>query len=237
MIEKIASIIVEILLVGGGSIVILFGFIKWFGQKWFANQFDESLEEFKREQSEILEHYRYQINSQFNRIVKIHDKEFEVLPKAWHLLNDSYGHLMSIANLFQQWPDLNRYSPEQLDSFLEKCELQDFQKEELRLQNDKIEYYKTAAYWIRLNIARNKFNEFRSYLQYNKIFLSRDLFDLFHQIEVVMIEAEAELENPENEDNPWRGTSRAYKKLTENENELLGQIESSVQKRLHFDKA
>lgn len=237
MTEQIALFIGQIILAGGGAVAITFGFIKWFGQKWFESQFAESLELFKREQSEILEQYRYQINARFNRISKIHEKEFEVLPLVWSLLQDAYGHFISITNPFQQWPDLNKYNPDELESFLEKCELLDFQKNELRNSKDKLKYYKDTAYWIRLNIASAKFQEYRNYLRYNKIFLSLDLFDLFHQIEKAMISAQVELEEPDNRENPWRGTLQANKSLSDTVIQLMEQVESAVQKRLHFDQA
>jgi hypothetical protein len=234
--EQIALVIGKIILYGCGAAAIAYGVLKWFGQKWFENCFAQSLEQFKRKQSELLEQYRYQINAKFNRITKIHEKEFEVLPKAWYLLQDSYMHFVSVALPLQQWPNLNTYTPEQLDSFLETCELQEFQKAELRKQEDKLSYYQGRAYWARLGTAQMKFQEFRTYLRYNKIFLSRDLFDLFHGIEVSMIEAQVQLEEPDKDEQPWSGMSKVFKKLSEDVNASMKGLESAVQKRLHFDQ-
>ncbi|MFA4835768.1 MAG: hypothetical protein WC749_06860 [Dehalococcoidia bacterium] len=225
----------QIAIFGVGATVIAYGALKWFGQKWFEHQFAQRLESFKREQSELLESYRYQINARFNRITKIHEKEFEVLPEAWHKLQDSYAYLASVASPLQQWPDLNHYSTEQMESFLKQCELLDFQMEELRKTSDKLAYYREKAYWIRLAVAREKFQEFRNFLRYNKIFLSRDLFDLFTKIESAMIKAEVELEYPD--DKPWASGSKVFTTLTDTVNKLLEQLEDAVQKRLHFDKA
>jgi hypothetical protein len=235
--EEIISVIGKIVLYGGGIAGVSFGLIKWFGEKWFENKFSERLEEFRRQQSEILEQYRYQINANFSRITKIHDKEFEVLPKVWRLLQESYSHFMFLANPGQQWPDLNRYNQDELQSFLDKCELMDFQKKELLKQEDKLAYYENKAYWARLGRARTKFQEFREFLRNNKIFLRRDLFDLFRKIEISMIEVEVGLEMPSDIEYPWRGTSESFKKLNKDVNDLMAQVESSVQERLHFDRA
>lgn len=236
MIEQITSIIGQIVVVGGGAAAIAFALLKWFGQKWFESKFAASLEQFKREQSEILEQSRYQLNTRFNRVTKIHEKEFEVLPQAWHLLQDAYGHFMIIVKPYQEWPDLNRYSAEQVESFLESCELKESQKAVLRQKEDKLLYYQVEAYWIRLDIARGHFHEFRKFLRYNKIFLSGDIFDLFRRIEEVMIEIQVALEEPDNKDHPWRGTIKTYKILTETVNKLLEEVEGAVQKRLHFEQ-
>ena len=235
--EYISSAIRDILVAGGGATVIVFGFLKWYGQRWFESQFSESLEQFKRQQSEILEQYKYQINATFNRITKIHEKEFEVLPKAWYLLQDAYGYFMGIANPGQQWPDLNRYTSDELDSFLAECELKEFQKDELRNHEDRLAYYQKAAYWFRLSTAQKHFREFRSYLRYNKIFMSRDLFDLFRQIEKSFIEVEVALEDPDDLDHPWRNKRDQFKKLSKDVSDLLDRVESVVQERLRFDQA
>jgi hypothetical protein len=225
----------QVLLAGGGATVVSLSLLKWFGDKWIIHQFSQRLESFKREQSEILEQYRYQINARFNRITKIHEKEFEVLPEIWCKLQDAYGHFQSLSSPLQSFPDLNRYSAEQLEAFLEKCELHDFQKEELRRSTDKVSYYRETVYWIRLSIARQVFQEFRKYLHYNKIFLSRDLFELFTKIELALIETEVELENSEPQ--PWREGRAINKKLNEVVGGLLEQVENAVQRRLHFDQA
>jgi len=232
---EIAKVIGLTAIVSVSTVLITLGALRWFGQKWFEHQFAQRLEQFRRQQSELLEHYRYQINSQFNRITKIHEKEFEVLPEIWQRVQDSYLHFVSLASPFQQWPPLDSYTREQVEAFLDDCELLDFQKDELREAQDKLEYYRKVAYWIRLSNAREKFSEFRTYLRYNKIFLSRDLFELFREIELAMIDTEVHLEDPE--DGLWSKTSAIYQNLTKDVNHLLEKVEDAVQERLHFNRA
>lgn len=235
MIEQIFEIIGQIVLLGGGASVIAYGSLRLFLRRWLDHRFDQSLEEFKRKQSELLEQTRYEINTRFDRITKIHEKEFEVLPKAWKMLQDAYGRLIRLASPLQQWPELDRFSDNELEAFLENCELQDFQKEELRQADDKLAYYQEKAYWVRLNDAIRAFYEFRDYLRSNKIFLSRDLFDLFSQIEKALRQAKIELEHPE-EDEPWTGKTDIFTELESTMDKLLEDLEISVQKRLHFDQ-
>ena len=225
----------EIVLSSTVAAGIVLAVMRWLALKWFDHQFSKRLEQFKREQSELLEQYRYQINARFNRITKIHEKEFEVLPEAWHKLLDAYSHLASITLPLQQWPDLNHYTAAELESFLNTCELPDFQKEELRKAGDKQGYYEEKAYWVRLGTASKKFNEFRNYLRYNKIFLSRDLFELFTQIEKAMIDVQVQLQYPDGK--PWGNAPKGYQALTTTVSELLIKVEDVVQKRLNFDQA
>ncbi|WP_204153844.1 hypothetical protein [Leptolyngbya sp. CCY15150] len=227
--------IVQVLLAGGSATVISLSLLKWLGDKWITHQLSQKLESFKRQQSELLEQYRYQINARFNRITKIHEKEFEVLPEIWYRLQDTYRHFQALSSPEQSFSDLDRFSSEQLEAFLEKCLLNDFQKEQLRCSTHKINYYKDTIYWIRLSIACQVFEEFRKYLHYNKIFLSQDLFELLTKIESALIETQVDLETP----GPklWKEGRVINKKLNEAVGELLKQVENAVQKRLHFNQA
>ena len=76
------------------TVAAAWAFLKWWGAKWIENRFSKNLEAFKGEQQKLLEvykaeqqreleHLRHRLSS---RISKIHEKEFEVLPKAWLML-------------------------------------------------------------------------------------------------------------------------------------------------------
>lgn len=175
------KIVGQIVLFGGGATAIAFGLLKFFGKKLLDYHFSEKLEEFKTEQSQKLQQFQYIIDSKFNRVSKVHDKEFKILPEAWVKLQEAHQQLVVIAHPFQSWPDLNRYSKNELENFLEGSELKDFQKTELRNASDKLEYYQEKVFWLRLHKARNKFNEFRKYLKFNKIFLRSDLYEIFQK--------------------------------------------------------
>ena len=85
-----------------------------------------------------------------------------------------------------------------------------------------------------MNAANQLFKEFRKYLHYNKIFLSRDLFELFSKIESALIETEVKLKVSGR--NPWEQGDGINAKLNEVGGGLLKQVEDAVQRRLHFDQ-
>ena len=57
-------------------------------------------------------------------------------------------------------------------------------------------------YWIRIKVVCDVISEFRRFLLYNRIFLSRELFSLFREIEVVIINIQVDLENPGDTERP-----------------------------------
>lgn len=238
--DEFQAILGQIVLVGGGAFALAYGLVRWLGEKWIEQRFAQRTEAFKREQNELLEEVRYQINTRFSRATRIHEKEFEVLPTAWKKLQDAYGHLASLASPLQEFPNLNQYTEAELEVFLSSCPLYNFQKEELRQQDDKMAYYRDKIFWIRLNQARIKLDEFRTYLRYNKIFLTGDLFSLFSKIEEVMIKAEIELEMRA-PDEPFRSqrerASGTWKELRNGVEPVMIEVESAVQRRLHFEQS
>jgi shikimate kinase len=67
---------------GGGAALLTVQFCKKFGEKWLDAQFAKRLERLKHEQAQEIEGMRRNVQWEFSRISKIHEKEFEVLPKA-----------------------------------------------------------------------------------------------------------------------------------------------------------
>lgn len=232
--EELLKIVGEVVVYGGGVSAITYGALRWFGKRWFEHHFNQRLEEFRRRQTEILEETRYEIDKRFDRVTKIHEKEFEVLPEAWRLLQNAYGKLISVASPLQSWPNLNRYSEEELEAFLDNSGLHDFQKEELREADDKLQYYQEKAYWLRLNEARQDLQKFRDFIRHNNIFISSDLSELFSEIESVMIKAEVELGDPP--ENPWRDSFDTFQNLKDEMSDRLDDLEERVQERLHFEE-
>lgn len=227
--EKLFDQILTYITVAGSLTTLAYFLVKHFGKKSLDNYFQKSLEEYKRKQQEILENLKFSINSKFNRVTKIHEKEFEILPIAWYKLQETYIHFKTMTSFMQYWPNLDRYTEKELKAFLEKSELFDFQKEELLKADKKLEYYQEKIYWIRLKKLSELLNDFRVYLTYNKIFLSRNLSNLFSEMEIILIEAESILEvNTEY----WKNLFQQTKKLHEEGPVLIDKIELEVQSSL-----
>jgi len=110
---------------------------KLFGEKWINNKFSERLEAFKHDRQKEVEHLRFEISKLFDRTTKLHQQEFEILPKAWSLLVRSYNAAASMTASFRTYPDITRMSLPHLEEFLSKAPLDSWQKDELRSAADK----------------------------------------------------------------------------------------------------
>lgn len=177
------NILAKIFIHLGGIVSITIIFIKSFGNKILKQQFEKG-----------LERYRFKIHSQFDRISKIHQKEFETLPELWKLLLDAIGLLSHISNPVQMYPSLNKMNDQQLEEFLKTSVLMDYEKEELKNSKDKVNYYMKAIYFHKINDAIKKVADFDNYLLHNKIFLTDELFNGFDKIDGFLSTALAKLE-------------------------------------------
>ena len=75
----------------------------------------------------------------FNRVTKIHENEFEVLPKAWELLQTALGQIGHMASLLQTYPDFKWMAEAELEEFTKTTKLKKHEIEELKSSPDKNE--------------------------------------------------------------------------------------------------
>ena len=59
-----------------------YAFFQFLGRRWLEARFAERLEKFKHDQNQEIERLRYRINALMDRTTKLHQHEFEVLPKC-----------------------------------------------------------------------------------------------------------------------------------------------------------
>ncbi len=234
--EAILIFIGKVVAFGGGLVAIAYGLFQFLGRKWIENKFSKQLEEYKNEQRKELEDFRFKINTLFNRVTKIHEKEFEVLPESWSKLHDAKSIISNLVSPLQSYPDFNKMTEEEIRSSLKNTLLEEFQVEKLIQHEDKTKYYQEKIFWLRLHDAKKKFSEFHVYITKNRIFLSDDLKGLFIDADNLLWETMTEKEIGESYKD-YQMMHSAYKKLRDNIDEIIEKIEKQVQERLHYHKA
>jgi hypothetical protein len=231
--EAIAQFIGRVLAYGGGGAVVAYAIFRFLGKKWIEGKFAERLETYKNDLTKELEHTRYEINLLFNRITKIHEKEFEILPEVWRKMQDALGIISNFVSLYQSYPNLNEMSQPALEEFLIKSRLYEFEKQELLQANDKVSYYGDRMFWRELRDAEEAFQDFHNYTNNNRVFLTRDLQEQFIKVDVIMWSAIVVRKNGhEANDSAMWGQANS---IIKNEAEPISNtIEKLVQARLHY---
>ena len=110
-----------------------------------------------------------------DRCLKLYNREFEVLPEAWESLLNAFVLTNRAVSVIQEYPDLSKMQSNQLDSFLEKCELVEWQKEEIRCSADKTESYQRFENLRKISRAIEASNESVMILKKKGIFIENEL--------------------------------------------------------------
>ena len=178
--------LLNLLIVGGPSVLLALGLARWLGPKLVDQFLVIRVEKFKSEQQKELERLRHLLSS---RISKIHEKEFEVLPQAWLLLNDLHGSVaIALGATFKTYPDFRQLPDQQFEEFLgvkPASRLSDYQKDALRkLQDpkDRAKFFSNAMAWCDMDEAKEKRRVFQNFLIEHRIFMNDELREKFRAV-------------------------------------------------------
>jgi hypothetical protein len=232
LIDQVLKFLGEIVVYGGGSVAIAYFAFRKFGEKWIQNKFDKSLEAYKHQQNLEIQRLRIEIDSMLSRVLKIQEKEFEVLPEAWNKLDEVYFKIMGLVHPFQMTPDIDGMNEFHLEEFLSKIDLSESKKNEIRSSPMKSDVYSEAIFWKNINEAKFAIGEFQKYIGKNSIFLPPSLKkgfeDLSKSLSSVLIEKEVGKEA-----NDHKMEFSSFEKLQKEVEPLYKSIETEIHSRLH----
>ncbi len=235
-ITAILSFLWETFGIPGVAAFFAYGVYVFLGKKWLDNKFSKNFEDFKHQQRLQMEQYCFEINSIFNRVLKIHEKEFEILSELWSRLQISLGKVNILISPLQKVLDLNKMNDAQINEALGKTIFSESEKEEIRNSNDKNSKYQEFHFRYYLTEVRNSIDEFHNYLVLNKIFLSNELFVSFSQIDEIFWDAVEEREIIELS-KKHLSVYPVFKKMRDKATPVVQEIEKLIQKRLHYSDA
>lgn len=231
MIDQFLNILGQIVFVGGGAAGVAYLIFKQLGKSWIDNKFSERLAQFKHEQALEIQRLRIEIDSTLNGVLKIQEKEFETLPEAWQKLDEANNQVAALVSPFQQYPDLKRMTPEQLEEFLAKTELSETQKDDIRESKDKIGTYEKAIFWHKLYQVRMATSELETYVVRYGIFFPPSLKEKFDLI-IEKLNLAVGDKQLGNEMHDFEIQNQGWKKVTDEIAPLFKAIESDIHARL-----
>ena len=198
----------QIIAASGAVGLAVYAAFKLLATKWLENKFSERLEAFKHRQNQELEELRFKIDGLLDRTVKLHQREFEVLPDTWGLCEEAFRTARASSMGLQQYADLDRMPLNRFNAWLENADLQKWQKDELTAETDKNKYYSRTLAWRQIKQAEECRWKFQSYLQKNGIFMPREMKDQFQALLNLIIGANVEREI--NLDDRAQGSPRLF---------------------------
>lgn len=243
----------KVLLFSVPSAGLVFALFKWAGNTWIGRLLNRDLEKFKREQQEQLETYKAEQQKELerlrhllsSRISRIHEKEFEVLPEAWLMLNDLRGAVAHAVDLTMKfYPDFASFSPEKLDAFLRDQaaaqRLNDYQINELlRLQTAEKQrkYYMDALMSRYMDEANEKQRLFVNHLIQNRIFMNDELRAAFAKAQGALISALTSYSVGKSAEN-WEMVLSGQRTMIDAQMQtIIDDVDRAIQKRLRYAEA
>ena len=206
-----------------------FALFKWLGAKWMEQRFQERLELFRTEQVREIERMRHRINGLLDRTVRLHSKEFEVLPDVWGKLVEAHGFAGAYVSSFQQYSDVGHLSDPALQEFLDKTEFSSTQKQQILEcpQDQKLVKYIEIYELHRYAEVRDKIRGFLISFHKGGIFIQPDLKkDMKKLLDIIDL---AVIERKINNEHKLRHTKRDNEKIFLNEGkELIEKIERTI---------
>lgn len=165
--------------IGRFALVLTFvgGLGLWFGKtyidKWLTKRFQGQLDALKHAQAQEIERLRAKIAGMLDRATKLHQHEFEVLPKAWDLMTLAIGSVGAVTARYKEGVDPGAMSPEDLEVLLRDSPLEEHHKQAIR---DASRFEKSSVYGDlmdrhQFNAAQRDAQLFHNYVIQHGIFI------------------------------------------------------------------
>lgn len=232
--QQVGAFILELVAYAGGSTALAFLVFKTLGDKWLDNRFKERLKLVEHGYAIELSKFKQRLDTAASGLNRIHQKEFEVLPEAWGLLDEAMNTLKWVVSPMQSYTDVSRMNDEDWRDFLEGTDT--FNKADKRRllglssrsrQDEYNRLYDFHKNWLAENAIRN----FQKYAARHSIFLPEDLRIQFDAIRNLLWSASV-AKSVGREANDWKLQREGWEKLEQQAEPLFQEIRKAIQDRI-----
>lgn len=233
-VDQVLRFLGEVVVYGGGSAAVAFLLFQYLGKGWIDARFAERLEAFKHEQAKELQRMKVEVESVLSGALKLQDREFTVLPDAWHRLNEAYSLTGWVVSPMQQFPAVGRMADDEFEEFLKDSELLESQKTRVRDKDsrDRDKTYQSQIFWHRMGRAKKAVSELQTYVASQGLFLPPALKQQFSEMLPILWSTLTSKEvGHEAED--WQLQSEGWRELQAKGEPLHKRIEKAIEERLH----
>jgi hypothetical protein len=180
--DDIQKFLFAMLAYGSGSALVAYALFRFLGRKWIENKFAQKLEQHKHQQAIELQRLRIKIDSMLSGVIKLQEKEFDLLPKAWEKLDEAHRLVAWFLSPFQESFDLERMDDAELDEFLQGAALAKSEQQRIRTSSCRNQTYSEITSWHRLAKVRVAVVELSEFIARNGIFFPLQLKDNLNKI-------------------------------------------------------
>lgn len=161
---------------------ILLPLLKWSISTWMDDRLKRQLQELVHTHDQELERLKSELTRQFDRAAKLHQREFEVLPKTWAKVARAFRAVHGFTSPVQQYPDIDSMSEAQLSEFLASTALREWEKAKINSATRRTQEYIDVIYWHKYAQANTYLVEAARSLDTNGIFIEDELKVLLNSL-------------------------------------------------------
>ncbi|MFO1328097.1 MAG: hypothetical protein U1F56_12125 [Rubrivivax sp.] len=231
MIDAVLKFIGSAIAYGGGGAVVAYLLFQYLGKTWIENKFASRLDLLKHQHALELQRLRVEIDSMLTATVKLQEKEFQLLPEAWHKLDEAHGLVRWLTSPMQEFPNVDRMSDEELEEFLESSELLGSQKQKIRSSTNRLRAYEEAIFWHRLHRVNGAVADLESFVARNGVFFPMSIKNNLTKVSHLLWQALTS-KRVGHEAKDYKLQSEGWKKIQEEAEPLYKQIEADIHARL-----
>lgn len=233
VVEQILAFLGQLVVYAGGSTALAYILFKTLGEKWLSHRFDERLRLLEHGYAVELSKLKQRLETAASGLNRIHQKEFEVLPEAWGLLDQAMGTLGWVVSPVQQYADVSRMDEETWREFIDGFE--GFSPPDkrylLELAGGRDREFRRLYDAYKGRLAEDAIREFQKYAARNSIFLPEELRVQFDEIRDLLWSAStSKTVGAQAQD--WKLQNEGWKKLQENAQPLFEEIRKRIQERI-----
>lgn len=225
------SFFTQMITYAGGSAVVAYLLFQWLGKTWIENKFAQRLDQLRHQQSLELQRLRVEIDAMLSGALKLQEREFSVLPEAWAKLDEAHGLVAWLVSPMQEYANVDRMNPVQLEEFLADTGFSPSQMDDIRQARDKGRAYQETVFWHRLHKVKTGFGELQSFVARNGIFLPTALEEKFSRISGDLWSAVVSKEVG-HEAKDWKMQNDGWTKVKDETEPLYKAIKADIQARL-----
>lgn len=212
-------------------ITVAYAFIKWLGEEWLKQHFNQQLEAMRSQAAVDLAKQQVRFDASLDRATRLHDREFEKLPDIWSKGYIVYWEVARLVDQLQETVSFTFLTDEETEEAISQSGFSEFQKQQLREARDKNDVYFKLRFWKRFYEVGGQVDDFRDALGTSSIFLEADLRARFDDLAEMVVSAmqEARLRHQHPSAFPGRA---AAERLNAQGKVLLLELEHHVRSRL-----
>jgi len=231
--QQLVEFLGRVVAYGGGGAAVAFLMFKKFGEGWLDAKFKEKLKAAEHQYAVELQRLKQRLDTASSGIVRLHQKEFEVLPEAYGLLDEAMGMLAWITSPLQQYADVASMGDDDLQEFIDGTEFSKFDKAELRNadRRERQKLYIKCYDRARSFKVEKSIRDFQNYAARHSIFLPEDLRQQFDEIRGVLWGA-AVAKSVGMQADDWKTQLRGWTDLEEKAKPQFEAIRNAIQGRL-----